>query len=217
MVQGTCLPLHVSVLWSLYVISPAVFSGLQQPLVLPSGAAPGPSHHAMKYQEHPGGDTFSDFVSLVCQEAQNSHSQVGHTIYGTCITNNNWVIMVKNVHSWRIRHESYVDFKKFSFWKKKLKGFITGVLSFLYAKVVCTRYSSFLPFLCQRNFTIEILFIGKFHHPSNEKSHQTAALLLPWDVAPSSTSTTHGGTSRGNFTDIWWTNGHQQWKPCHDN
>lgn len=28
--------------------------------------------------------------------------------------------MVKNVHSWRIRHESYVDFKKFSFWKKKL-------------------------------------------------------------------------------------------------
>lgn len=53
--------------------------GLQQPLVLPSGAAPGPSHHAMKYQEHPGGDTFSDFVSLVCQEAQNSHSQASST------------------------------------------------------------------------------------------------------------------------------------------
>lgn len=51
--------------------------------------------------------------------------------------------MVKNVHSWRIRHESYVDFKKFSFWKKKLKGFITGVLSFLYAKVVCTVF--FIP------------------------------------------------------------------------
>lgn len=54
-------------------------AGLQQPLVLPSGAAPGPSHHAMKYQEHPGGDTFSDFVSLVCQEAQNSHSQASST------------------------------------------------------------------------------------------------------------------------------------------
>ncbi|XP_061175524.1 nuclear factor 1 X-type-like isoform X2 [Saccostrea echinata] len=53
--------------------------GLQQSLVLPSGAAPGPSHHAMKYQEHPGGDTFSDFVSLVCQEAQNSHSQASST------------------------------------------------------------------------------------------------------------------------------------------
>ncbi|XP_056018500.1 nuclear factor 1 X-type-like isoform X7 [Ostrea edulis] len=53
--------------------------GLQQPLVLSAGAAPGPSHHAMKYQEHPGGDTFSDFVSLVCQEAQNSHSQSSST------------------------------------------------------------------------------------------------------------------------------------------
>lgn len=53
--------------------------GLQPSLVLPSGAAPGPSHHTMKYQEHPGGDTFSDFVSLVCQEAQNSHSQASST------------------------------------------------------------------------------------------------------------------------------------------
>lgn len=51
--------------------------GLQQPLVLPSGQ-PG-AHHVMKYQEHPGGDTFSDFVSLVCQEAQNSHSQASST------------------------------------------------------------------------------------------------------------------------------------------
>ncbi|XP_022314401.2 nuclear factor 1 A-type-like isoform X1 [Crassostrea virginica] len=52
-------------------------AGLQQPLVLPSGQ-PG-AHHVMKYQEHPGGDTFSDFVSLVCQEAQNSHSQASST------------------------------------------------------------------------------------------------------------------------------------------
>lgn len=52
--------------------------------------------------------------------------------------------MVENVHSWRIRHESYVEFKKFSFWKKKLKGFITGVLSFLYAKVVCILHSYLL-------------------------------------------------------------------------
>lgn len=74
MVQGVCL--CMSQCCGTSVTNPAIFSGLQQPLVLSAGAAPGPSHHAMKYQEHPGGDTFSDFVSLVCQEAQNSHSQV---------------------------------------------------------------------------------------------------------------------------------------------
>ncbi|XP_021343540.1 nuclear factor 1 X-type-like isoform X10 [Mizuhopecten yessoensis] len=46
--------------------------GLQQMGM--SGPGPGP-HPSMKYQEHPGGDTFSDFVSLVCQEAQNSQGQ----------------------------------------------------------------------------------------------------------------------------------------------
>lgn len=91
-------------------------------------------------------------------------------------------------------------FKKFSFFEKETQRF--HYWSFVISVCKGCLYSSFLPFLCQRNFTIEILFIGKFHHPSNEKSHQTAALLLPWDVAPSSTSTTHGGTSRGNFTDI---------------
>lgn len=73
MVQGMCVSACVSVVKQVCYLR-CVFSGLQQPLVLPSGQ-PG-AHHVMKYQEHPGGDTFSDFVSLVCQEAQNSHSQV---------------------------------------------------------------------------------------------------------------------------------------------
>ncbi|KAK3091094.1 hypothetical protein FSP39_017063 [Pinctada imbricata] len=58
-------------------------SGLQQSMGMPSGSGqgPGPGQHpvTMKYQEHPGGDTFSDFVSLVCQEAQNSQGQSGST------------------------------------------------------------------------------------------------------------------------------------------
>ncbi|OWF34916.1 nuclear factor 1 X-type-like isoform X2 [Mizuhopecten yessoensis] len=49
-----------------------IAQGLQQMGM--SGPGPGP-HPSMKYQEHPGGDTFSDFVSLVCQEAQNSQGQ----------------------------------------------------------------------------------------------------------------------------------------------
>lgn len=36
----------------------------------------GQNSSGMKYQDQPGGDTFSDFVSLVCQEAQNSQNQV---------------------------------------------------------------------------------------------------------------------------------------------
>ena len=31
---------------------------------------------AMKYSDNHGNDTFSDFVTLVCQEAQNTHNQV---------------------------------------------------------------------------------------------------------------------------------------------
>jgi hypothetical protein len=49
---------------------------MQQQMILSSGAGP-PSHSTnMKFQENAGADTFSDFVSLVCQEAQNSQGQV---------------------------------------------------------------------------------------------------------------------------------------------
>lgn len=45
-------------------------------MILSSGAGPPPHSANMKFQENAGADTFSDFVSLVCQEAQNSQGQV---------------------------------------------------------------------------------------------------------------------------------------------
>lgn len=52
------------------------FTGMQQQMILSSGAGPPPHSANMKFQENAGADTFSDFVSLVCQEAQNSQGQV---------------------------------------------------------------------------------------------------------------------------------------------
>ena len=49
--------------------------GMQQQMILSSGAGPPPHSTNMKFQENAGADTFSDFVSLVCQEAQNSQGQ----------------------------------------------------------------------------------------------------------------------------------------------
>ncbi|XP_071146142.1 nuclear factor 1 X-type-like isoform X3 [Mytilus edulis] len=49
--------------------------GMQQQMILSSGAGPPPHSANMKFQENAGADTFSDFVSLVCQEAQNSQGQ----------------------------------------------------------------------------------------------------------------------------------------------
>ncbi|XP_060081476.1 nuclear factor 1 X-type-like isoform X2 [Ylistrum balloti] len=57
--------------------------GLQQ-MAMP-GPGPG-THPSIKYQEHPGGDTFSDFVSLVCQEAQNSQGQGDEHIHSNSST-----------------------------------------------------------------------------------------------------------------------------------
>ena len=53
-----------------------IFTGMQQQMILSSGAGPPPHSTNMKFQENAGADTFSDFVSLVCQEAQNSQGQV---------------------------------------------------------------------------------------------------------------------------------------------
>ncbi|GAB1607090.1 hypothetical protein Ahia01_000991800, partial [Argonauta hians] len=49
-------------------------NGLQQSMGMGATHA-GQNASSMKYQDQPGGDTFSDFVSLVCQEAQNSQNQ----------------------------------------------------------------------------------------------------------------------------------------------
>ena len=43
-------------------------------------------HHALKYHDGPGGpqnsDTFSDFVSLVCQEANTPNQQNQVSVFG---------------------------------------------------------------------------------------------------------------------------------------
>lgn len=49
-------------------------NGMQQSMGIGSSHS-GQNSSGMKYQDQPGGDTFSDFVSLVCQEAQNSQNQ----------------------------------------------------------------------------------------------------------------------------------------------
>ncbi|XP_041356700.1 nuclear factor 1 X-type-like isoform X2 [Gigantopelta aegis] len=51
--------------------------GLQQPMVMNTGQGHGGNGGpgAMKYSDNHGNDTFSDFVTLVCQEAQNTHNQ----------------------------------------------------------------------------------------------------------------------------------------------
>ncbi|XP_048255760.1 nuclear factor 1 X-type-like isoform X2 [Haliotis rufescens] len=53
-----------------------VDSGLQESMIMSSSQTGHVGHpNTMKYQENHGSDTFSDFVTLVCQEAQNSQTQ----------------------------------------------------------------------------------------------------------------------------------------------
>ena len=60
-----------------------VCSGMAQSLGMGSGQTSGLHHASMKYSDQPQGpDTFTDFVTLVCQEAQSSQNQV-HTL---CLT-----------------------------------------------------------------------------------------------------------------------------------
>ena len=60
-----------------------VCSGMAQSLGMGSGQTSGLHHTSMKYSDQPQGpDTFTDFVTLVCQEAQSSQNQV-HTL---CLT-----------------------------------------------------------------------------------------------------------------------------------
>ena len=54
--------------------------GMAQSLGMGSGQTSGLHHTSMKYSDQPQGpDTFTDFVTLVCQEAQSSQNQV-HTL-----------------------------------------------------------------------------------------------------------------------------------------
>lgn len=54
-------------------------AGLQESMIMSSSQTGHVGHpNTMKYQENHGSDTFSDFVTLVCQEAQNSQTQVSN-------------------------------------------------------------------------------------------------------------------------------------------
>jgi hypothetical protein len=56
--------------------NPLSLPGNQAPSNLTALEANNPMKSPLKYQQQPGNDTLSDFVNLVCQEAQNAQSQV---------------------------------------------------------------------------------------------------------------------------------------------
>ena len=66
-------------LHSIDVESVPYFAGVHGPSSHMSSLSPGGSVEgaAIKYGQAPGGDSLTDFVTLVCQETSNSHHQVG--------------------------------------------------------------------------------------------------------------------------------------------
>lgn len=64
-------------MWQSILLLAMLFSAMSQSLGIGSNPGGGPHHGSMKYSDNPQGpDTFTDFVTLVCQEAQSTQNQV---------------------------------------------------------------------------------------------------------------------------------------------